>query len=104
MMEKTYDELMGIVSNELDRNGFKYQVLRLGWRRGNVYVFVNRSLRFGIKYETVHIHAVAYPPTLVGGTEIVYSTIKSTQSDRKILSVINDVISKIRDYEKEEKK
>ena len=100
MIEKTFDELMDIVSNELKRNGFEYQIPTMGWRKGNVYVFVNESLRFGIKHDNVHIQAISYPPTLVGGTTIVESTIKSTQSDRKILSIINDVIAKIRDYER----
>ena len=101
MIEKTFDELVGIVYDELKKNGFEYQFLKLRWRKGNVYVFAYESLRVGVKHETVHILAIDYPPTLVGGTTIAKSTIKSTQSDRKILSVVDDVIAKIRDYEKE---
>ena len=102
MVEKTFDELIDIVYDELKKNGFEYQFLKLRWRKGNVYVFAYKSLRFGVKHETVHILAIDYPPTLVGGTTIAKSTIKSTQSNKKILSVIDDVIAKIRDYEKGE--
>lgn len=100
MMEKTFDEMSGIVYGELKKNGFEYQVAQTGWRKGNIFVFVYESLRFGNKHVTVHIHAVSYPPTLRGGTPIVDSTIKSTQSDKKILSVIDDVISKAQEYER----